>query len=50
MSFSRACLFSLPLSGALIAGSLHHSLAQSLPAGLTRSGDVVMMQPIADAI
>ena len=45
MSFSRACLFSLPLSGALIAGGL----AQSLPAGLTRSGDVVMMQPIADA-
>ena len=49
MSFSRACLFSFPLSGALIAGGLHHSQAQSLPAGLTRSGDVVMMKPIADA-
>jgi soluble lytic murein transglycosylase len=45
MSFSRACLISLPLSGALIAAGL----AQSLPAGLTRNGDVVMMQPIADA-
>ena len=45
MSFSRACFISLPLSGALIAAGL----AQSLPAGLTRSGDVVMMQPIADA-
>lgn len=50
MSFLRACLFSLPLSGAVFAGGLHHSLAQSLPPGLTRSGDVVMMQPIADAI
>ncbi len=42
--FLRTCL----LSTTLIAGGV--ALAQSLPNGLTRSGDVVMMQPIADAI
>ena len=42
--FLRTCL----LSTTLIAGGV--ALAQTLPNGLTRSGDVVMMQPIADAI
>ena len=45
--FLRACLFSTTL----IAGgaALSYSWAQTLPAGLSRSGDVVMMQPIPDA-
>jgi soluble lytic murein transglycosylase len=42
MSFLRACL----LSTALVSGSV--ALAQTLPSGLSRSGDTVMMQPIAD--
>jgi soluble lytic murein transglycosylase len=42
MSFPRATLF----CAALIAGGA--ALAQNLPEGLTRSGDVVMMQPIPD--
>jgi soluble lytic murein transglycosylase len=45
MSFLRTCL----LSTALVSGGV--ALAQtlpSLPKGLSRSGDVVMMQPIAD--
>ncbi len=50
MSFSRASLFSLPLCGALVAASFAQTLAQTLPGGLTRHGDVVMMQPIPDAI
>src|SRR5882757_5848527 len=42
MSFPRATLF----CAALIAGGA--ALAQNLPEGLTRNGDVVMMQPIPD--
>src|SRR5471032_637933 len=44
MSFPRATLF----CAALIAGGA--TLAQNLPEGLTRNGDVVMMQPIPDGI
>jgi soluble lytic murein transglycosylase len=42
MPFPRATLF----CAALIVGGA--ALAQNLPEGLTRSGDVVMMQPIPD--
>ena len=55
MTFLRACLFSLPLSGTLLGAGLIAG-AQTLPAvppgvppSPARSGDVVMMQPIADA-
>jgi soluble lytic murein transglycosylase len=47
MPFPRATLF----CAALIAGgaALAQTLPSALPEGLTRSGDVVMMQPIPDA-
>jgi soluble lytic murein transglycosylase len=43
MKFLRVCLFLLPASAALA-----QSAPSPLPQGLTRNGDVVMMQPIPD--
>mgnify|MGYP001598694903 FL=1 len=40
MPFLRACLISTAMAGI--------AMAQTLPSGLSRSGDVVMMQPIPD--
>lgn len=44
MTFLRASLY-FSLSSTILAGAV---LAQPLPSGLTRQGNVVMMQPIAD--
>ena len=44
MPFLRACL----ISTALVSLSAAQTLPQPLPQGLTRQGDIVMMQPIPD--